>query len=145
MDLFAMALGAGAAGVLLGGVLSPRSLVWAAVAGALVFNFLVIKPIFGLAMKFVTNPSEGLEGTVALTATATTRFDEEGKGLVQLTLDGQLVQLLAALDPAERELGEKVVKGDQVTVLQVDAHRNRCTVSKLPPHSQPISLESRNS
>src|SRR4051812_14052479 len=41
MDLFAMALGAGAAGVLLKGVLAPGLLVYAAIAGALFVNFLV--------------------------------------------------------------------------------------------------------
>lgn len=131
MDLFAMALGFGAAGVLLKGLVSPGMLIWAAIAGALIFNFLVIKPIFMVAMKFVSKPSEGLEGTVALKAQAITRFDEQGKGLVRLTLDGQIVQLLASLDPAERELGESVGKGDEVTVLEVDAKRNACTVSKL--------------
>ncbi len=143
MDLFALALGAGAAGVLLKGVVAPAMLVWAAVAGALFLNFLVIKPIFGFAMKFVTKPSEGLEGTVALTGQATTRFDQQGKGLVQMTLDGQVIQLLATLDPAEQELGEGVGKGDEVTVLEVDAKRNTCMVSKLPPHPQPRTLPQR--
>jgi len=137
MDLFAMAFGAGTAGVLLQGVLAPGLLIYAAIAGALAFNFLVMKPIFALAMKFASRPSEGLEGTVALQGRAITKFDTEGKGLVQLTLDGQIVQLLASLDPAERELGENVVKGDDVTVLEVDAKRNMCTISKLPPHRNP--------
>jgi hypothetical protein len=131
MDIFAMALGAGAAGVLLKGVIAPGLLIYAAIAGALFLNFLVIKPIFMFAMKFVTPPAIGLEGTVTVTALATTRFDSEGKGLVKMTLDGQIVQLLARLDPAECELGECVSKGDEVTVLEVDPKRNSCTVSKL--------------
>lgn len=131
LDLFALAMGAGAAGVLLKGILAPSLLVWAAVAGALAMDFLILKPIIGLAMKFVTNPSEGIEGTVKVTAQAITRFDAQGKGLVKLTLDGQIVQLLAALDPAELELGEGVGKGDEVTVIEVDAKHNSCTVSKL--------------
>lgn len=131
MDLFAMALGAGAAGVLLKGLVAPGLLVYFAVAGALFFNFLIIKPIFMIAMKFVSKPSEGLEGTAAVTAIATTKFDAEGKGLVQLTLDGQLVQVLANLDTAESELGERVNKGDEVTVVQYDAKHNSCVVTKL--------------
>lgn len=131
MDLFAMALGAGAAGVLLKGIIAPGLLIYAAILGALAFNFLVIKPMFALAMKFVTKPSEGLEGTVALKALALSRFDQDGKGIVKLTLDGQVVQLLAHLDPAECELGECVNKGDEVVVLEVDGRRNSCTISKL--------------
>lgn len=137
MDLFALALGAGATGLLLQKILAPNMLVWAAVAGALALNFLVLKPFFAMAMRFVTKPSEGLEGTVALKALATTRFDHDGRGIVQLTLDGQIVQLLASLDPAERELGESVSKGDEVTVLEVDAKRNACTVSKLSSNRNP--------
>ncbi|MFI5386403.1 MAG: hypothetical protein ACHQ50_09815 [Fimbriimonadales bacterium] len=131
MDLFAMALGAGAAGVLLKGLVAPSLLIYFAIAGALFFNFLIIKPIFMFAMKFVSTPSEGLEGTVQLTAIATTKFDAEGKGLVQLTLDGQIVQVLANLDSAESELGERVNKGDEVTVVHYDAKHNSCVVTKL--------------
>lgn len=119
------------AGTLLKGVLSPAMLIWAAIAGALAFNFLITKPIFALAMKFVTNPSEGIEGQVRVKATAITKFDGEGKGLVQMTMDGQLIQLLARLDTAEVELGEGVYKGDEVIVTEVDVKRNACTVSKL--------------
>ncbi|HVT11347.1 MAG TPA: hypothetical protein VHE55_03700 [Fimbriimonadaceae bacterium] len=131
IELFAMATGAGATGVLLKGHLAPNLLVWAAVAGALAMDFLVLKPIIGFVMKFVTKPSEGIEGSVQAQAQALTRFDSEGKGLVQLTLDDQLVQLLAILDPAEQELGEGVSKGEQVTVVSVDPKRNSCVVSKL--------------
>jgi hypothetical protein len=131
MDLFAFAMGAGAAGTLLKGILSPPLLVWAALAGAFVVDFLVVKPLFGLAMKFVTKPSEGIEGSVHVTAQALTRFDAQGKGLVQFTMDGQIVQLLAKLDPAEVELGEGVGKGDDVTVVEVDSKRNTCVVSRL--------------
>ncbi|HWA84311.1 MAG TPA: hypothetical protein VG820_12785 [Fimbriimonadaceae bacterium] len=131
MDLFAMAAGAGATGLLLQGVLAPHLLPWAAVAGALAAEFLLLKPAFALLRKFVTNPSEGIEGSVDMTAQAITRFDAEGKGLVQFTLDEQIVQLLAVLEPAELELGEGVSKGDQVTVVSVDPKRNRCVVSKL--------------
>jgi hypothetical protein len=113
-------------------MIAPNLLVWAAVLGAVVFDFLLVRPILGLAMRFVSKPSEGLEGTVHVIGSATTKFDENGQGIVQLTLDGQLVQLLAKLDPAERELGESVSKGDRVTVLSVDAKRNVCLVSKLP-------------
>ncbi|HTQ08809.1 MAG TPA: hypothetical protein VMI31_01940 [Fimbriimonadaceae bacterium] len=137
MDLFAMAFGAGAAGVLLKGVLGPGLLVWAAVAGALAFEFLFLKPLFAFALRFASKPSEGLEGTVALQGKAITKFDADGNGLIQLTLDGQIVQLLASLSRAEQELGEDIAKGDDVTVLEVDAKRNRCLVSKLPPHRNP--------
>lgn len=137
VDLFSLALGAGLTGVLLRTVLSPSLLVWAAVAGALTLDFLVIKPMFSLAMKFVTKPSEGLEGTVKVMGEAVTKFDSRGQGIVRLELDGQIIQLLADLDTAERELGESVAKGDTVVVVAVDGKRNRCTVSRISAGRNP--------
>jgi hypothetical protein len=137
MHLFALAMGAGAAGTLLKGVLPPHLLIWAAIIGALVVDFLIVQPMFAVAMKFVTKPSEGIEGSLSVTARALTTFDTQGKGLVQFSLDGQIVQLLAMLDPAEIELGEGVGKGDEVTVVQVDTRRNSCVVSRLPSLRNP--------
>ncbi len=131
IDLFAMALGAGAAGLLLRASVSSSTLPWYALVGALVFNFLIVKPIFALAFKFVSPQSEGLEGTVDRDAIAVTRFDPQGKGLVQLTMDGQIVQLLASLDVAELELGDGVSKGDAVRIVEIDAKRNTAKVTKL--------------
>jgi len=103
---------------------------WVAVLGALAFNFGVVKPAMGFVIKFVSKPSDGLEGVVAHTAEAITRFDSAGRGLVKITLDDQNVQLLATLDSAELHHGVQVNKGDEVVVIEVDSAKNTCRVSK---------------
>lgn len=130
LDIFSLALGAGAAGVLLAPHVAASELVWCAVAGALVFDFVVVKPLLSLMLRFVSKPSEGLEGQVASIAEAVTAFDHDGKGVVKLCLDGQIVQLLANLEPLERQQGVKVARGDQVLVVEVDSARNTCKVSR---------------
>lgn len=130
MDIFSFSLGAGAAGMLFHAIVSPVLLPWIAVIGALVFNLGIAKPMMALTMKFVSKPSEGLEGVVAHTAQAMTRFDERGRGLVSLTLDDQNVQLLAHLEDAELHRGVQVNKGDEVVVIEVDSAKNSCRISK---------------
>jgi len=130
LDIFSLALGAGATGVLLAPYFSGHNLAWIAVLGAVAFDFAVVKPLLGLMLRFVSKPSEGLEGLVSSIGEAVTSFDPEGRGLIKLTLDGQLIQLLANLDASEKELGVPVTKGDRVVVIQVDPARNTCTVSR---------------
>ncbi len=130
MDLFSFSLGAGATGTLLHTVVSAALLPWAAVIGALAFNLGVAKPMMGFMMKFVSKPSEGLEGMVAKTATAVTRFDKDGRGLIMITLDDQNVQLLATLEDADIHHGVQVNKGDEVVVVEIDSTKNTCRVSK---------------
>ncbi len=129
LAIFSVCLGAGATGMLIQGHLAPSFVaVLAAVAGIL-FNAWVVNPVSNALLSFAARPSEGLEGSVAHTATAITSFDEQGKGLVSLTVDGQTVQVLARLDPAEVGL-ECVHKGDELVVLDVDSKRNTCRVTK---------------
>ena len=123
-------MGAGLVGIVTRHLLSDPARALAAIAGALVMNFLIVRPMFAFGLKFASKPSEGLEGTVANVAHAITRFDEKGKGLVRLTLDGQVVQLLANLEPTELDRGVKVEKGDEVIVTQVDSVRNTCCVTR---------------
>ena len=54
-----------------------------------------------------------------------------GHGLVAVELDGQVVQLLATLNPAERATARKVRAGDRLRIEAVDDTRNRCTVTYL--------------
>lgn len=130
MHLFAYLIGAGATGLLLQNVISGVVLNVCAAVGAIAFDFGVIRPLMGFVMKFAGKPSDGLEGTVSQTATAISSFDERGRGLISLTLDGQIVQLLAQLDDAELHHGTTVHKGDEVVVLEVDPERNRCKVTR---------------
>ena len=130
MDIFSFSLGAGAVGQIFHPFVSATALIWCAIVGALAFNLGIVKPTMSFMMRFVSKPSEGLEGTVAKTAEAVTRFDDKGRGLVKVTVDDQLVQLLATLEDADLHHGVKVNKGDEVVIVEVDSAKNTCRVSK---------------
>jgi hypothetical protein len=61
--------------------------------------------------------------------TAVTDFDSKGYGLVRLSLDGQVVQLLGQLAP-EEESGARVRSGETLFVRSVDSSRQRCIVCR---------------
>lgn len=130
MDIFSLSLGAGATGLLLKPTLSESVLPWAALLGALIFSFAIVKPIIGWLAKFASTPSDGIEGLISQSGTALTRFDDQGRGLVCLTLDGAGIQILATLDRDEWSRGVLVAKGDPVTILEVDATKNTCRVTR---------------
>ncbi len=132
LTLFSLCVGIGATGLLL------RPLHWAALfvalaaaAGGLLFYGLIVRPVWGFIFRFASTPAGALEGTIAHTAEALTRFDAQGKGLVRLNIDGQLVRVLATLEPDERAAGDAIHPGDQLTVTAVDARSNTCRVTRL--------------
>jgi len=127
--LFTVALGAGATGLLLRHVLGPGLVAGAAVAGGLIFEAALVRPVWNASMRFASQPALTLESCVADPATAVTSFDAQGHGVVAIELDGQVVQVLATLLPAERAAGATVHAGDRVRIAAVDAGHNRCTVS----------------
>jgi len=131
IDIFALSLGAGATGILGRHSIDPALLPYAAAIGAMILNYGIVRPMFMLAMKFVGVPSEGLLGAVATMGEAMTKFDQEGKGLIHLVLDGEDKQFLARLDQTDRELGVQVGKGDKLLVLEVDEARNTCRVTRV--------------
>lgn len=126
-----MCLGAGATGLVLRHLLSPQWLPWAAASMAILLAYGVVRPLFAFAYRFASKPSEGLEDAVARTARAISRFDRDGRGLVTLTLDGQTVQLLAQLIADDQANGVEVNRGDEVVVVEIDARRNTCRVTRL--------------
>lgn len=130
LNLFSLALGAGGAGLLLEHVIAASVLPWASLAGALLFNYGIVKPLMNKMLGFASDPCEGLEGAVAKGAIAATRFDQTGRGLVKLTVDGQTVQILGTLDQDELARGILVAQGDSLTVLDVDPKRNTCRVTR---------------
>ena len=125
-----MALGAGATGKIAQAYATGPVLVLFAILGGLVFDLAVVRPLMNLIIRFGSQPSQGLEGTVASTAEAVSGFDQQGRGLVKLTLDGQIVQLLGNLDPHEVSDGKTVHKGERLLVLEVDPTKGTCTVSR---------------
>lgn len=130
LDLFSYCAGAGMAAFLARPYIAKTYLPFFAIAGALIFDLCFTRSIASLISKFGAEPSAGLEGSVAKTGEAVTNFDAEGRGLIRLTLDGQIVQLLATLDKHELQAGVRVRKGEPVFVVEVDSQRNRCLVTR---------------
>ena len=130
IDIFALALGAGATGVFLNDRVAAQYMIVTIIFGGLVFLLAIVKPLMGLMLRFASTPSDGLESMVAKTGEAASKFDPEGRGLVKLTLDGQVVQLLGHLDASDVAAGVTVAHGDQLLIVEVDAVRNRCRVIK---------------
>jgi hypothetical protein len=130
--LFSLALGFGAAGELVspifpGGVFRAV----AALGGALLFERLLVTPLWNFTMRFASQPALTLESAITDEATAVTAFDANGQGIVSVEVDGQIVQVLATLLPADRSLGVRVRAGQRVRIEDVNASASRCTVSLI--------------
>jgi hypothetical protein len=129
--LFSVLLGLGATGLVLAPVLGGIIQAVAAIGGGFLFERVIITPIWNMAMKFESKPASTLESTLMDEATAVTNFDRNGEGIVSIELNGQVVQILARLRSDDRLLGSGVRAGQRVRIEDVDAARNRCTVSVL--------------
>lgn len=130
LDLFSYCAGAGLGAFLMRPYMLRSWLPIAAVIGAIIFDLVFTKTILRTITRASADPSRGLEGTVATEGVAATNFGDDGKGLVKLTLDGQIVQLLATLELSERNAGVRVKKGDSLLVVQVDSVKNTCMVTR---------------
>lgn len=131
-SLFSICLGLGTTGLLLRPVLGVGLLSFvAALAGGVIFERVLVTPIWNFGMRFESNPALTLESSTGGDATAVSSFDANGQGLISLEVDGQVVQLLGTLQASDRELGARVVAGSKLRVEDVDPVRNRCTVSLL--------------
>ncbi|HSU16734.1 hypothetical protein [Longimicrobium sp.] len=127
--LFSILVGLGAAGLLLAAFLPEPLLAVAAVAGGLVFELFAVRPVWNFFFRFGSEPALTLESAITDTALAVTGFNHDGEGLVKIELDGQIVQVLGRLSPADRATGIRVRAGDSLVVEEVDPVRNRCVVS----------------
>ena len=131
LTFFSVCLGTGASGLLLRHLHLPTGLVaLTALLGGLIFYGLLVRPLWNVLFRFASTPSTSLAGTVAHEAEALTRFDASGKGLVRVTVDGQLVRIIATLEPEDRAEGA-VRPGDRLTITSVDGHTNSCRVARL--------------
>ena len=130
VDIFAFCLGAGATGLVLESVINQKWLIVAVVTGALLMRYGIMQPIMNFILGFASKPSDGLEGLIAAEAQVVSSFNKEGKGLVQLELDGQIRQVLAQLDFPEIPNATLIARGDHLIVLDVDPKRNTCVVSR---------------
>jgi hypothetical protein len=130
--LFSICLGAGALAPLLRlGLGGGAWLFVGAIGAGIIFERLLVNPIWNFAFRFASSPALMLESCLEDEGTAVTTFDKNGQGLIAVDLDGQVVQLLATLQPDDRALGAAVRAGDRVRIAAVDSARNRCTVTAL--------------
>ena len=127
--LFSLAFGFGAAGLLARPLAQPLR-VAAAIAGALLFEFAIVRPLWRALFGFASRPALTLDACVMDTATVVSPFDGDGFGRVSVDLQGEVVQVLARLDAKERN-GARLVAGDRVRIEAVDGARSRVTVSRL--------------
>jgi len=130
ITIFSLSLGYGATGIVLQHVVKYPETIILALIGALVFTLGMVQPLMKFLGNFASKPSEGIEGSVYQEAEAVTGFDDSGRGIVRITLDGQHIQLLATLDPLELEKGIHVRKGEKLLVVEVDSARNSCRVTR---------------
>jgi hypothetical protein len=131
--LFSFLVGAGAAGLLADPLLPEPLTALVAVAGGVLFERLLVGPVWKFLFRFESRPALMLESAVMEEAEAMMDFDAQGHGLVRIELDGQVVQLLGTLVPEERSSARRIRRGDLLRVEDVDAARNRCTVSYAGP------------
>lgn len=127
--LFSLLLGVGLVGRVAESRLAGVPLVLTAVAGGILFELLLVGPLWNFLLRFASKPALTLESVVTDHATAVTAFDRDGRGLVAVELDGQVVQLLGTLQSADQKAGIRIRAGDRVRIDEVDAARNRCFVS----------------
>jgi hypothetical protein len=129
--VFSVLVGFGATGLVLRPLLGEPALLAASLGGGIGFEWLVVSPLWRFLFRFASAPAQTLDTCVTDDARAVTAFDAAGHGLVAVELDGQVVQLLATLNAAERTAARKVRVGDRLRIEAVDTARNRCTVTYL--------------
>jgi len=129
--LFSVCLGLGTTGLLLKSALHGPALFAAAVVGGWAFERFIVMPIWNFTLRFASEPALTLESALMSEATAVTRFDANGQGLISIEVDGHVVQLLGTLDSNTRATRATVLAGARLRIEDVDAARNRCTVSLL--------------
>ena len=130
--IFSFLVGFGAAGVLLREFLgSTAVLVIAAVLVGILFERLLVAPLWRFTHRFESSPALTLESSITDDAQAVSSFDARGQGLVSIELDGQVVQVLGTLRSEDLQAGVRVRAGDRLRIEAVDGARNRCTVSYL--------------
>jgi hypothetical protein len=129
--LFSFALGFGATGELFKSLLGGPAKLAVAIVGAVLFERLLVSPLWNFTMRFASVPATTLESAITDEATAVTAFDANGQGIVSLEVDGQVHQILATLKASDRLPGTRVRAGQRLRIEDVDAERHRCTVTLL--------------
>lgn len=100
-----------------------------ALLGAYLVPAFCIRPLMSGVLMWASTPAKTLDAAVLETGAAATTFDEQGYGMVRLTLDGQVVQLLGRLTP-EEQAGPRIGSGETLFIRSVDPVRQRCVVCR---------------
>ena len=129
--LFNVLVGFGATGLIVERLVGPFLALPIALVGGIVFETVIVRPIFNSLFRFESAPAQTLESSIMSEARAVTGFDPNGNGLISLELGGEVVQILGTLTRDERTAGVRVRAGDTVRVEEVDSARNRCIVSRI--------------
>jgi hypothetical protein len=131
LTVFSFFMGIGLTGLLVRSYLSPIPAGLVATAGGIAFYRLLVRPMWGVVLRFASKPAETLRGAVATDAEALSRFDTQGRGMVRITVDGEVKSLLAYLEPEDTKQGIVVSPGDRLVVTGVDEKKNTCRVTRL--------------
>lgn len=110
--------------------MSPVAAALVAVVPALLVERFAVTPLWNLVFRFEAAPSSPLDLLILAQARAVTPF-RNGRGIVELVRDGRTVQLRAQLVDHQASLAVRV--GDRLRVEEVDAQRERVTVSLAEP------------
>ena len=131
ITIFSVSFGAGATGLLVGPYLTAPLTACAAGVGGVAFYSLIIRPLGGMIMKVASKPAKNLDGVLAQEAVAEGRFDAQGRGIVAVDVDGEIVRLLARLESDDHSQGVTVARGERLVVTQVDPEKNVLRVMKM--------------
>ena len=130
---FSWMFGAGAVGMV--AVLlhaSPLVVHVSAIAGALGFQLLVVRPIWKIVFRFESQPAGNLEGCLMQQVEVVTAFNARGEGLVRVTIDGRTEDILAVLRKSEQRAGEaRPRRGERLLIEDVDLSNNTCVVTRV--------------
>jgi hypothetical protein len=117
--------------------LEPRIVVLIAAVPAILMERFAFTPFWNLLFRFQGTPAAPLDQLVLSEARAVTPFRNQ-KGMVSVTHNGRLVQLLAELCEANRSA--RVGVGDRLIIEAVDTARERVTVAVVAPDVDELSL-----
>jgi hypothetical protein len=106
-----------------------------AIGPALLVEWVLIRPVWNLMFRFQSSPSSPLEELIFAEAQAVVPF-RNGRGMIATVRDGRRVQLQARL--CDQHAALPVAFGQRLRIEDVDARRERVTVSVIP-HENPTN------
>jgi hypothetical protein len=122
-------IGFGVTGILVGRLFLGWPCFLLSLLGAYLTRIICVRPLISGILMWASRPAKTLSDAVLEPGIAATNFDAHGYGMVRLSLDGQIVQLLGLIVPEEStEL--RVNAGERLFIRSVDSVRQRCLVSR---------------